>query len=301
MADGSKIEWCDATWSPVVGCSVISAGCTNCYAMRMAARLERMGSAKYAGLTQPSKAGPVWTGTVRLDRNALSLPLRWRKARRIFVNPMADLFHEGLSDADIDQVFAVMQRCTRHTFQILTKRSERMRDYVTALYAEADANNRRWFDRGFVWPLGTKAAMAKERVVPFSNVWLGASVEDQARADERIPDLLATPAALRFVSAEPLLEEVTIFSMDGPVDVPDGMTSPLHWVICGGESGPGARPMELAWIRSLREQCKAVGVPFFAKQLGSATGFNLHDRKGGDWWEWPSDLRVREFPQVRHG
>lgn len=277
MADNSKIQWTDATWNPTVGCKLVSPGCTNCYAMKLAGRLERMGGktgAKYAGLTAPSKAGPIWTGTIRLDEAALLTPLRWKKPRRIFVNSMSDLFAEDLPDAAIDTIFAVMQRAPRHIFQVLTKRSDRMKSYVAGLYADADSNNRRWFDRGFCWPLGNRAEMARDRVVPFRNIWLGVSVEDQQRADERIPNLLATPAPLRFISAEPLL---------GPVDVRawlpwktrayEGNTS-IDWVIAGGESGRGARPMHPDWARALRDQCAAAGVPFFFKQWGEFLPFD---------------------------
>lgn len=307
MAEKSTIEWTDATWNPTVGCRIVSPGCTNCYAMRETARIERMGGkagAKYAGLTTPSKAGPVWNGTIRLAEEALDQPLRWRKPRRIFVNSMSDLFAEELPDEAIDQVFAVMALCPQHTFQVLTKRAERMRDYLSAA-------------QGNIWDAIRRVPGARSnRVVmcagkpviqtapdwPLPNVWLGVSVEDQQRADERIPHLLQTPAAVRFISAEPLLEPVNLrrlivgregkwtFGYDAltgrrlkwwpdPFD-PSNDEGELHiaplkeagprinWMIVGGESGPRARPMHPDWVRSLRDQCAAADVPFFFKQWG---------------------------------
>lgn len=246
----TKIEWTEATWNPIVGCSVATPGCTNCYAMRMAHRLGRNPKTPhYAGLTQDSRGGPVWTGKLTLaPDHVIEAPLHRRKPTTYFVNSMGDLFHEDVPDDWIDRVFAVMARCPLHRFQVLTKRADRMRAYMQSCQYGAD-------DSGRLWPL--------------PNVWLGVSVEDQARADLRIPDLLATPAAVRFVSAEPML---------GPVDLteatrrflrhPSYLNMSLHWVICGGESGPGARPMHPAWARSLRDQCQAAGVAFFFKQWG---------------------------------
>ena len=215
MADNTGIEWADATWQATYGCSIVSPGCANCYAMNLAARIEAMalgGPTPYARLTQPSKAGAVWNGTVRPARmTALTQPLRWRKPRRIFVDSMADLFAEGVEDAWIDRAFAVMALCPQHVFMVLTKRPERMKKYFEGdwqyerIYSEMDAIGaevdvphpyRRTYPNGVPRPL--------------PNVWLGTSCEDQKRADERIPHLLTTPAARRFVSAEPLL---------GPIDM----------------------------------------------------------------------------------
>ena len=313
MSTKTNIEWTDASWNPVVGCSVTSPGCTNCYAMRSAARLERIAQAAldkakddgvsdpvipcahYLGTTQPSKAGPVWTGKLALaPDHILTEPLAWRRPRRVFVNSMSDLFHESVPDAWIDRVFAVMALAPQHTFQVLTKRAKRMRAYMAApdrvwsVFAGAKANDpeyrdgARFYDEEtpFPWPL--------------PNVWLGVSAEDQSRANDRIPDLLATPAAVRFVSAEPLI---------GPIDFDDlrpahnplrGDPFPLtgrqvwpsargyldsanataafgpalDWVIVGGESGPGARPMHPQWARDIRDQCATANVPFFFKQWG---------------------------------
>lgn len=274
----SKIEWTEATWNPIVGCSLASPGCTNCYAMTMAARLERMGQARYAGLTKASKAGAVWTGELRLVPEAVLLPLRRRKPTVYFVNSMSDLFHEAVPDAWIDQVFAAMALAPEHTFQILTKRSARMRAYVTA----KGVHERVWELAHTVYEaggLGDRTAFDW----PARNVWLGVSAEDQRRADERVPDLLATPAAVRFVSAEPLigpidfrhiehkpghfLNALTGMRCDSPFDIEIGPA--LDWIIVGGESGPKARPMHPAWARQIRDRCAAEGVAFHFKQHGA--------------------------------
>jgi protein gp37 len=295
MSAQSSIEWTDRTWNPVRGCSVISPGCVNCYAMKQAHRFSGAGK-PYEGLTKQTKAGPQWTGVVRTVEDALIEPLSWRKPSRVFVNSMSDLFHEGVPVAFIDEVFDVMARTPRHTYQILTKRADRMLAYM-----------REGVER------------------PLPNVWLGVSVEDQQHADERIPQLLQTPAAVRFISAEPLL---------GPVNLhvqylTAGESWPaLDWVIVGGESGRGARPCAEEWIQRVVQQCQSASVPVFVKQLGAyvvseyrtapaemmsdpegarrdfsapngevwACRAGFRDRKGADPDEWPAELRVREFP-----
>jgi protein gp37 len=295
----TKIEWTEATWNPIVGCSLVSPGCTNCYAMRFAGT--RLGHLpKYDGLTQPSKAGPVWTGKLAFDEKALLEPLRWKKPRMVFVNSMGDLFHEDCPDEWIDRVFAVMALCPQHTFQVLTKRSGRMREWSSGGRDETiweavasfidDWSDGRFpgvrlpaFDGDPMLPAlaAHGAAWGGERPWPLKNVWLGVSVEDQQRADERIPDLLATPAAIRWISAEPLLGPVDLEHLyqDHPAhfDALSGeyynelgvhTTPVLDWVVAGGESGKGARPMHPDWARSLRDQCAAAGVPFFFKQWG---------------------------------
>jgi protein gp37 len=294
MADGTHIEWTDATWNPVTGCSVISPGCTNCYAMRLAGtRLKHTPSR--IGLTVESKAGPVWNGEVRLNDKALDQPLRWRRPRRIFVCAHGDLFHEAVPDEWIDRVFAVMALAPQHTFQVLTKRALRMREYLCREgraeaigWAEAKiaADNMRVAAVGYAGPVHER--------LPLPNVWLGVSVEDQQRADERIPELLATPAAKRFISAEPLLGPVdlrNIERLDGDKNALTGelwipgcgsissRTIPgprLDWVIAGGESGPGARPMNPQWARALRDQCQAAGVAYFFKQWGEWSPMERH-------------------------
>lgn len=315
------------TWNPVRGCSKVSEGCRNCYAMKQAHRFSGEGQ-PYEGLTKvvPGK-GPQWTGKVMLVHDALDKPLRWRKPRKVFVNSMSDLFHPDVPDGFVAQVFAIMAAAHRHTFQVLTKRPERM-----AALLNSDAF---W---GAVWMHGMEQFWSTEDLAridelgppwPLPNVWLGTSVEDQPAADERIPHLLRCPAAVRFLSCEPLLGPVDIgwcswCGRFGPHDCESGYPwearlddgvdlaeAGVDWIIAGGESGQGARPCDVAWIRSLVRQCQAAGVPAFVKQLGadpceiipgvgpvlsSVNFLGLRDRKGGDPSEWPEDIRVREFP-----
>lgn len=274
MADKTKIEWTDATWNPIRGCTVVSEGCRNCYAMQAAARFSGEGQA-YEGLAYRNESGAHWTGKVRLIEKHLKDPLRWQRPRRIFVNSMSDLFHPEVHDEWIDQIFAVMRRALpKHTFQVLTKRPERMLRYLThatlnGTVAEmrvqklAPANTpQHWYHAtNWHWPL--------------PNVWLGISVEDQESADERVPLLLETPAAVRWVSAEPLLGPIDL-RVNNPYQVAHGGYRPviddLDWIVVGGESGPGARPMHPDWARALRDQCVAAGVPFFFKQWGEWDG-----------------------------
>ncbi len=277
MSDNTKIEWADATVNAINGCSLASPGCTNCYAMKQAHRFEAR-----RGLTRPSNGGMVWTGEVRFAEDQLLKPLAWKRPRRIFWNAHGDTFHDAVPDAWIDKVFAVAALTPQHTHMILTKRSARMRAYL----AQHDTSK--------VGDSITMAAFAMNSAVrgyrgqggaatwPLPNVWLGVSVEDQTRADERIPDLLATPAAVRFISAEPLLGPVDLTSIDvnawEPIDsigVAFGDERPtIDWVIVGGESGPGARAMHPDWARSLRDQCAAAGVAFHFKQWGEWGPFN---------------------------
>lgn len=319
MSDKSSIEWTDATWNPIRGtkgrhhCVRISEGCKNCYAATMNHRFKGPDYVKGAD-------------TPRLDEDALLEPLRWKRPRRIFVCSMTDLFMDEHTDEMIGRVWGMMEQAEQHTFQVLTKRAKRMQEWLSNFPAH----------------------------MTLPNVWLGVSAENQERADERIPHLLQTPAAVRFVSAEPLL---------GPINLDNGECSWLScrskvtaeayetmsvkqqedhhccesfdahgnhyrgidWVIVGGESGPGARPCDVSWIRSIKEQCQGAGVPVFVKQLG-ARPFEgrgdetphtcdhgncplgaLHlknekgkrDPKGGWMMSWPEDLRVRQMPEVR--
>lgn len=261
MADHSLIEWTDATWNPITGCSVVSPGCTNCYAMRLAGtRLKHHPSR--AGLTIDAKSGPVWNGKVRLNREWTAQPLSWKRRRMIFVCAHGDLFHEDVPDEWLDSVFAVMDRARHHTFQVLTKRAERMRDYMRHRYELPDYIMDFYRDEDGSGP--------ERGWQPPKNVWLGVSVEDQQRADERVPYLLETPAAVRFVSAEPLLGPIELRDIHDGVDCLSRRTGArLDWVIVGGESGDGARPMHPDWARSLRDQCLSADVPFFFKQWGS--------------------------------
>lgn len=309
MADKSKIEWTDATWNPIVGCSVVSPGCTNCYAMRLAGgRLAHHPSR--AGLTVDSKAGPVWNGEVRLVEEWLDQPLRWRRPRMIFVCAHGDLFHESVPDEWIDRVFAVMALATQHTFQVLTKRATRMRDYVST----------RAGDYMVVMPEAARIAGATLQDCkragllswPLSNVWLGVSAEDQSRANERVPDLLATPATVRFVSAEPLLGPVNLGRTEARPGLLDALRGHQHsfggvsihpridWVIVGGESGPGARPMHPDWARSLRDQCQAAGVAFHFKQWGEFV--SVSEVAGpGDHIRFPDGATVRRTGKALAG
>lgn len=271
---------------------MLSPGCTNCYAMAMAARTEAMGISRYDGLTRKVNGHSVWTGKIaRAPRETLLAPLKRKKPTTYFVNSMGDLFHEGCSDEWIDEVFAVMALCPQHTFQVLTKRADRMRDYMLApdrkrtiaaqampiscmLAREGGHEARIKLDHFSVCFAGAG---------PLRNVWLGVSAERQEEADKRIPLLLQTPAAVRFVSCEPLLGEIRLNSLWVPENKEwfsalKGIAencghrrkiTMLDWVIVGGESGPHARPMHPDWTRSLRDQCRAAGVSFFFKQWGA--------------------------------
>jgi len=334
------IEWTDATWNPIRGCSRVSEGCRNCYAEKVAYRFSGPGQ-PYEGLVGifNGTRKPVWNGSVRFVEKHLLDPLTdpemWKpvsvglngghptRSRRIFVNSMSDLFHENVPDEWIDKIFAVMALCPQHTFQVLTKRPKRMLEYFASLH-RAPAEARAIKTCAWVAEEVPRIPHAWIRLIEsiprgLPNVWLGVSVEDQKTADERIPLLLQTPAAVRFISAEPLLAEVDLtviprepstfdralagfnrckgffvdaiagsngaLMIDGTChEEPIGAQSRLDWVIVGGESGPGARPMHPDWVRSLRDQCVTAKVPFFFKQWGnweptqaySGTRDNLH-------------------------
>lgn len=238
MSDTS-IEWTDATWNPTVGCSIASPGCTNCYAMRMAARLEAMGMEKYKGVTRKSGGRWKWTGKVRLDPSALRVPLSWKGNKRVFVNSMSDLFHEDFSIEDIRRVWQVMAETPQHSYQILSKRAERMAELSLDL--------------------------------PYlPNVWLGTSIESEDYV-ERLDALRDTFAVVRFVSFEPLIGAVGNVDMTG-----------IDWAIVGGESGPGARPMEQDWVEEIFTACRSAKTAFFFKQWGGVqkkkNGRILHNR-----------------------
>jgi protein gp37 len=333
----SAIEWTQETWNPVSGCTRVSAGCDHCYAVGMTHRAAAMGQEKkYGGLTVLNPKGDRhFNGKVRCHPEAVEIPLRRRKPKIWFVNSMSDLFHKDVPFDFIDKVFATIALAPHHTFQILTKRPERMAEYLSeereSWIAQA-AEARNWAP-GVDWD----ASDCHLDEWPLPNVWLGTSVEDQDAADERIPHLLRCPAAVRFLSCEPLL---------GPLNLnpwlmlhSDCCNSPIinkgwcvtcdrtcrqrprpGWVIAGGESGVGARPCNVEWIRGIVQQCKAAGVPVFVKQLGADptdtadggydedgnefssaphdVGLKLKSRKGSEPAEWPADLRVREMPQL---
>ena len=224
MATQSSIEWTETTWNPVRGCSRISPGCEHCYAESMAHRFSGPGR-PYEGLTRNRGNGPRWTGRLRLVEDAVDEPRRWRRPRIVFVNSMSDLFHDRVPLEFIQGVFATMEACPQHTFQVLTKRADRLVEIAEHLH----------------WP---------------ENVWMGVSVENEDYR-WRIDRLREVPAHVRFLSLEPLLGPLSALDLSG-----------MHWVIVGGESGHGARPMRKSWVRDIRRQCRKEGVPFFFKQWG---------------------------------
>ncbi|MCB9902552.1 MAG: phage Gp37/Gp68 family protein [Planctomycetes bacterium] len=297
MSDASNIQWTDATWNPVTGCSAVSPGCANCYAAHYAARFHKTNTddageplAQFHGPDGARRAR--WSGRVKLHPDRLDQPMRWRKPRRIFVCSMADLFHEDVPTRFIDAVMTNIALCPQHTFQVLTKRPERMADYFSSCGGHP---------LGFAWPL--------------PNLWLGVSCEDQQRHDERIGHLRVCPAAVRFLSCEPLLGPIDLGDLDG-----------VGWVIAGGESGPGARACHTPWLESIVFQCDRAGVPVFIKQLGARpvtpsdvpvhgrfgcdgryrqpgfehymTRLTISDRHGADQADMPAALRRREFPDT---
>lgn len=259
----------------------------------------------YEDLVKLTGSGFRWTGAGRLVPKMLDQPLRWTKPRRIFVDSMSDLFYEGFSNPDIAAVFGIMAAAPQHTFQVLTKRARRMRQWFRWYEGEsgagACADAALWAAKSVVGSIDIDLRLSWPGRVgwPLPNVWLGVSAEDQQRADERIPELLATPAALRWVSVEPQIGPVDLSRWLGPATQARGMFDGILWIVQGGESGPGARPFDLAWAESMRDACKAAGVPWFMKQLGSvwAREHDAVSRAGADPSEWPEALRVQEFPQ----
>lgn len=382
MATG--IEWTDQVWNPVVGCTPVSPGCLNCYAATMARRLEAMGRPEYqprrldtAGrdvtglfglqdesdrvvrIAEKRDGRAVFTGDVRMVSDRLAEPLGWKRPRMVFVNSMSDLFHEAVPDRFIRLVFAAMSFAGQHTYQVLTKRPERMAawfsdpanslsacqaEWVAAGIDDRTATGERRIGReGTTGSInGTTRGVGDGNHWPLPGVWLGASVEDQTTANDRIPHLLRCPAAVRFLSCEPLLGALDLsrwIACNCPGDYGRYPHEDKHniycprsrryvgprigWAIIGGESGPRARPCDVAWVRSIVSQCQEAGVAAYVKQLGAKTGMTnpsgpqvrewdetqiveaedgvrllLRDPKGGDPAEWPEDLRVRQFPNT---
>jgi protein gp37 len=284
----TAIEWTDETWNPLAGCREVSPGCANCYAAGMAYRLAAMAEADiaagrdpgrkrhYIGLTEKRGGKIVWTGKINLITEALGDPLTWKKPRRVFVNSMSDLFHESVPLSHVADVFGAMALSPEHTFQVLTKRPDRMAEFCNTV------NVRDLLYDGME-RVAERAGIADflyNDQWPLPNVWLGTSVENQQQADTRIPHLLKCPAAVRFLSCEPLLGPVklpfTELAKSGVLRSGEEIRQ-LHWVIVGGESGHNARPMHPDWARSLRDQCQAASVPFFFKHWGEWAPYHTHD------------------------
>ncbi len=331
MSENTNIEWTDATWNPVTGCTKVSAGCKHCYAERDWTRLSANQKTRYYGREFTD---------VQCHANVLDKPVRWTKQRMIFVNSMSDLFHEAVPDDFIDYVFGIMWACLwardqqpGHIFQVLTKRAERMHDYLRQdrrkQWASAAVNKGGGADPDRIWD------QVIDATGPHPRIWLGVSIEDQKTADERIPPLLETPAAVRWVSAEPLLGPVNLNRIDYQEDCGEDFggwngfdaigtwgnaltgewfsaersgatlrghaesfeTSHLDWVVVGGESGPHARPMHPDWARSLRDQCVDAKVPFLFKQWGEHTAGELaeHPIHAGDGGAWRLDQRGKRW------
>ncbi|MCZ0981599.1 phage Gp37/Gp68 family protein [Streptomyces sp. NPDC002262] len=248
MSDRSAIEWTEATWNPTTGCDRVTPGCDNCYALTLSRRLKLMGASKYQNDGDPRTSGPGFGLTIHPD--ALDVPLQWKAPRMVFVNSMSDLFHARVPLDFVRQVFEVIASTPQHTYQLLTKRSLRLRRIADRLD----------------WP---------------SNLWMGVSVENGDQLD-RVDDLRAVPAAVRFLSCEPLLGPLAELNLDG-----------IGWVIAGGESGPGHRPVEEEWLLDIRDLCSAAGVPFFFKQWGGRTPkAGGRELEGQIWSEMPARVPV---------
>jgi len=285
----TSIQWTDKTWNPTVGCTKVSPGCAGCYAERMARRLKAMGRPEYQDVVNDKGH---WAGKVNLVPDRLEQPLHWRKPSMIFVDSMSDLLHPWIFDTGhetfVDEVFAIMAATPWHTYQILTKRAAIMRDYTSNPRREIYVRHAL---QGIYNTSAHNAESTPEFTWPLPNVWLGVSVENQDTADERIPLLLQTPAAVHFISAEPLLSDLQIDYFLGKLpEDEDGAPYLEHidWVITGCESGTRRRPAKLDWFRSLRDQTKAAGAAFFLKQM-EIYGRVVHmpELDGRQWVEYP--------------
>lgn len=309
MSDSCSIEWCDATWQPVVGCTRVSAGCDNCYAIGTVNRFRKADGLTKLRPKDASRPGLDWSGKVLLQPERLADPLKWRKPRRVFVCSQADLFHDAVPFEFIAAVFGVMASSRQHTFLVLTKRPSRAREYFAWVEKRASDYRSTSAPHGWLFVDAATAALPDSMIGgpspwPVPNVHLGVSVEDQATANERIPTLLELPAVVRWVSYEPAL---------GPVDIERWLwahrergAASIGWIVVGGESGPRARPFDVGWARAVVTQCHGMAygsgrTPVFVKQLGSHVIQDGERRKkadysGGDMSEWPHDIRVREVP-----
>lgn len=320
MSQLSRIEWTDATWNPITGCSKVSPGCKHCYALREWPRLSANPKTVYFGREFTN---------VMCHPERLADPLRWNKSRMVFVNSMSDLFHEDVPDSFVDQVFAVMALSQQHIFQVLTKRAERMKSYMISLTFKVEHQERIATiakDMGYVFgpklvairikdlekagkALGAESVLvdsvANLRAVllrSLPNVWLGVSIENQQAANERMPFLLQTPAAVRWISMEPLIGPVSfrwapwvdhdaLKEERGRVWHLDGLEG-IHWVVVGGESGPKARSMHPAWVRAIRDECQEAKVAFFVKQISGG----VRNKVVKEFSMFPEDLQIREYP-----
>lgn len=327
MSDNTKIEWTDATWNPIKGCSRVSPGCLNCYAERQAHRFNKSGYWA-EGLTVIRQGRPGWSGAISHCPDTLAKPTRWRKPRRVFVCSGSDMAHESADPAFQLAMFGIMAATPHHTYQVLTKRPKALRDLFDSLERRSEkarelfpADSKAWRTHQVLAAASLAQGVARLEPGshwPLPNVWIGVSAEDQQRYDERWPELAGIPAALRWISAEPLL---------GPINLRLDREERPDWVVVGGESGPGARPCAMEWIQHIVDQCREHRVPVFVKQLGACivsegraadsveeaneirrlSGFSerndrwlwfagLADRKGGDPREWPDHFQVRLYP-----
>lgn len=333
MGEHSTISWTDATWPIVAGCEYASPGCSNCWAVRDSWRLAHNPNPKvhraYFGTVDKLPSGKLaWSGVIRPLWDRLDWPLKWRGFQKVFVCSQSDLFHPKVPNEFIAAAFGVMAVCPHHTFQVLTKHPRRMRAFFewAAEQQNGPAETCAWEARHAPGVRGRQHDEPAEW--PLENVWIGVTVEDQRRADERIPELLRTPAAKRWLSVEPMLEAIDLWKARG--FPPDSLQSALDWVVCGGESAQtrtNTRPFAIEWARDLMQQCRAAGVPFFMKQLGTAPTWRGHSGPGEHWpadttkndtghgyftimppvgkgsrykfhepEHWPEDLRVQQFP-----
>lgn len=290
MGDKTGIQWTDATWNPLRGCTRVSKGCEHCYAETVANRFSGPGE-PYEGLIALGKKGPRWNGNITLVPEKLDEPIRWNRSRMVFVNSMSDLFHHGVSNEYIAAVFGIMAAAPKHTFQVLTKRPERAKDWFAWVAQQSPSPAEYCAAEAFRLTCRQETKQVG-KTWPLENVWLGVSCEDQKTADLRIPILLSCPAKVSWVSYEPAL---------GLVDFRSWINQ-LQWIVVGGESGAGARPFDWHWAEDVVLSATSSSTKIFVKQLGSKpilNGLNvtkLISYKGSEPAEWPQIIRVRDYP-----